>query len=1221
MHHELDNTPSSELAYLPDAGRMTPNQLAAATQVEHSMAVSAGAGAGKTLVLVSRFLALLHAGASPSEIVAITFTNKAAQEMQERIYSSLQRLAGSDPRAREWLVELPAAGIATIHSLAATLVRLYPLSSGSDPNFATLEEHQSQALLKSAARDSLIAWLASSQLPAGFVGTMGAEELMQAIIAFITTLRNRGEDITLLLQEAAAPPPPALEPPFKNWYQYLVGGNLKIPKNATRVQRNVDELAALCERAQNDPRSNTLLEEICAILGEIEKANMGNRSNKTAAELQAGLDELVPEVGLSSWHCVSAWQHQLLFPLWSQVVHLLHNTYTLYQQKKAALNALDYADLIVQAMITLQHPEVASSVHQRWRFFLVDEFQDVDYNQYKLVQLLCGSRLRESLFVCGDRQQSIYRFRGAVVALFQQMITSLAGELGADKTSHLSLRDNFRSQEPLLTVVNSIFRQLWKDEYQNMVGHRGVGNPAAQVELILSEGSKSDEMRQNEAHHLAQRLHRMVQEGELIIRQGQGEEERLRPAQWRDIALLFRTRTAMGVYEAALQSLGIPTRQHAGRDFYQRPEILAFRALLRTLLYPEDSLSLWQWLTSTYGGISPESLALGLLQNKMGREVSPSSEASEPLPNRSWGGSHLWANLQLSGVDREMGIIRERQLRRWRRWLTLLPLPELLQRICRELGLAHFHAASEGEQEEANLRKFGAILTELQEDGATLPDILRQLDDLVLNSAEGESPITQLLAGNAVLLMTVHGAKGLEFPIVALPDMIRGKSSFSGNPLFYYGEAGLAFPTQVAKVQEIKEREAQGEDEESLRLLYVAMTRARDYLILSGPLAKLRLAPGSWWSKVADLLPQEVAGGLVKIYQPQPPVEVARLNAPSAESEPQAAAVEFSQEIASRQNLTPELIRELATSPRMGEVPLIPGAHTALAITSLQNYRRCPRLYYLQSRLRLAPPFKHRSGFDLELEPSPALGEKPGEEAVTSSLWAEDPLSFGSLIHQLSQEMVQNFRQSQANLPLEELLRERALAYHYSVKQATPLAEQVLPMLEQFNHSELMQQVRQSKKVFTELPFSYLLPSGVMLRGIIDLVLLNQDETISLFDYKTNLIRPYLRRRLAEQYRLQMHLYALAALEYWQLPLHEASLYLFRAPWGEEREQVLSGANSRLATETLAEADELAVGIAGSWREHHFAKLPPRSAPCRSCGYQALCYPRRSYRVRRKTPS
>ena len=598
-----------------------------------------------------------------------------------------------------------------------------------------------------------------------------------------------------------------------------------------------------------------------------------------------------------------------------------------YLRIKQARGRLDFNDLELQARDLLRaRPAIAEGYRDRFAEVMVDEFQDTNRLQVELVELVCGA----DLFLVGDEFQSIYRFRRADVGVYRQQ-RDQAGE------SLIALDHNYRSRGHVLDLVNEAYTREFDGRYQELVAAGGFEGepPAAAVEVLLTDvrACRNDEVawRSAEAAAIAERVQALVEAG----RCGPGE-----------VVLLFDAGTDAGLYEDALRERGLPTVRATGRGYYGQREVGDLLAYLRLLVNRTDDRALLTVLASPLVGISNDGLGLIRLATRRAAAIA----AFEPA---------RWPQA-LTERDNRLG--RAFKLRYDR--LAERQAGFSLEQLCEAIVAEHdFDLAlltrPDGDRRLANVRKLVRLAREYEQlRGPDLAGFVRFCEEQAdLAAREGEAAIADE-GGDAVVLMTVHSAKGLEFPVVVLadagrrpggrgaPDVLldnRGRVGIRACP-----DTGLTAPRLGHK--QLAELEKQAEREEGRRRQYVAMTRAQQHLIVSGGLDKPederrspRSAGCSRWGLHSD--------GRVPVGRTHVDVQVVGVPEPEPDDPDAPDQLHL---FAALEAPLPELA-ELAVVPPPPAVTLRRISYSALAL-----YRRCGYRYYAQRILRL--PDGHRGG-------------------------------------------------------------------------------------------------------------------------------------------------------------------------------------------------------------------------------------------------------------------
>jgi ATP-dependent helicase/nuclease subunit A len=842
-------------ARAPEKIDYTPAQREAVFSRDRAICVDAGAGSGKTRVLMDRVVNLLEEGVDLDHIVAITFMEKAAQEMKARLRRAFRERAQHGDRAgqskwRELERRIDSARISTIHGFCSGFLRENALHIGVDPDFAMLAEEDTALLLKDAITGALHD-LVEAEHPDALllVREMSMAELQQAMRKL---LGREGElqrieldatyasaDTILAAWEAALPRERNFhlthlwsDPKLRPWLRAMQAaeGWCEDAEEKRECWRriNIDGLGVLLSRA---PAA-----EVECALARMASADAKGAKNKLWQPLSDAAFEAFKKTQdkIRKWACKAleevsrdpeaereAAEHTAA--LWRVYQHV-RDAYT---AAKASANGLDFDDLIALTRHHLAHNEaVRLRMARGMQYLLVDEFQDTDGAQLDIARLLHDVPDGPALFIVGDAKQSIYRFRGAEVDVFNRQ-REASGKI-------IPLKDNFRSVPPVLHFVNEFFT---RGGLLDLLGGYGALAPSracedcARIEFILPRAdaaANADAYRGAEAERIAARIQQMCA-GTQCVSVGRKEK---RPAAYGDVAILLRATSSIHLYEEALRRAGIPYVVEGGKGFYERQEVLDVLNLLKTVLDPWDEEALFAFLRSPIAGLSDDDLvaaAPGGLARAFNRNTPP-----ENLPQHD-----RWLRARTI-----IGDLRAR---------TGEPLPQFIRAALDAAGYeALLLAQFLGVQKAGNVRKLVELADRFgRARVATLHAFAAYLDDVRSQAAREGDAVLQPEGMGAVHIMTVHKSKGLEFPIVFVADTAREPRGGGGDPVLFHRDIGLAAQTTGADGEKrplaireaIQCRNAMEETAEDARILYVAMTRAEDYLVISGgPTA----GGGSW---------------------------------------------------------------------------------------------------------------------------------------------------------------------------------------------------------------------------------------------------------------------------------------------------------------------------------------------------------------------------------------
>ncbi len=813
-----------------------------------SVVLSAVAGCGKTRVLTERYVShLVVDRAAVSEIIAFTFTDKAAREMRKRIQTAVRARtlqAQSDEERRLWRDQerdLETANIGTIHSFCTQLLQRFALVGGLDPGLEVLDETIAPSLRNKAVRDALYGLLETDDT--------NGKALCELVRWYGWNATRSGLD-GLLQHRDPSRWAEWIEMPTHAWIAAWgaarqsqlnelnrpgseVAGLLTIindtrmpgPKMADRVALILDEFPKLSS-ASDPVTALARIREAAGVKGGEAKSKWSRpeeyeRVKDALTELRKFIDnDIEPlfavQVGLERAADIGR--------MFLRVALACDGAYAAEKRRRGVI---DFDDQLIMARNLLRdRKEVRAVCQKQYKFLLVDELQDTDPVQMEIVELLVGKGLTTGkLFAVGDANQSIYRFRGADVDLF----TNLRKQMS--QGGQLSLTVNYRSQPAILHFVNAL---LCRDMpgYESLVPHVPQVNPKPSVEFLWTPADGDARAnRQAEAKRIAERIAAMIaNEEQIATERVKDMPPMLRSVRAGDIVLLFRAMSNVGIYEAALSAAGLNYYVVGGRAFYAQQEIYDVLNLLLALGNPLDSLALAGVLRSPFGCLSDD----GLYQL-----------------SRHEGG--LWSALidgdvrtEWSAADREAAERFANWFQSWRETKDRLPIAQLLNRVIADSGCdAALQYEPLGDRKLANLwklidqaRAFDAA------GGFTLDDFVRKLEDLVTAQPREEQAATQPAESNVVRIMSIHQAKGLEFPVVFLPDFAaKTRAGYDPSVVWDddYGciaappnEEPEPFPKFARKLY--RRREDPLEQAEELRVLYVACTRAADFLVLSGSL-------------------------------------------------------------------------------------------------------------------------------------------------------------------------------------------------------------------------------------------------------------------------------------------------------------------------------------------------------------------------------------------------
>jgi ATP-dependent exoDNAse (exonuclease V) beta subunit len=1037
-------------------------QQRAAVEATGEVFVSAGAGTGKTTVLVERFVrAVCEQGLDVESVLVITYTRKAAGELRARIRAALHARERHDLARR-----LDGAWISTIHGFCSRLLRAHPFSVGIDPRFRELDDEHGAVIRGEAFERALTGFCAGRDSErVRLLATYGAGGLRRMLTGVYETLRSAGRDLKLELGDQAGVPERLAE--------------LKTAAQALALDRDVTENQLASANAALALASNP--EQLI----DLELPASGDR----AAEFRAARDRL-QQAALEQ---LAARDSELL----QELLDLFAAEYAAAKQRESAL---DFEDLQLLARDLLRDDEHVRETEQlRFRAIMVDEFQDTNRLQCDIVDLLTPwpasgtpdaaqeAKSFKDVFFVGDEFQSIYGFRHADVAVFRDRREAAE--------QRLPLARNYRSRPEVLAAVNHLFGEEFGDGYQPLAASGEFADPVFghPVELLVSDKRTYRDAyanwREGEAQAIARRVNDLVETGAAAP----GE-----------IVLLFAAGTDAERYESALRERGLPTYRATGRGYFGQQQVVDLLTYLRLLHNRYDDEALATVLASPFVGVSNDAL-VHIRRNAVRRPLFTAIERSLPEA--------------LSEAD-------ERLVRAFKQRYERLAAGSAhlsLERLCEEIVSAHDYdlavlAQWDGKRRYANLRKLMRLARSYEElRGADIEGFVRFIRDQQAVGASQLEAVSEEEGADAVRLLTIHAAKGLEFKVVIVADAGRDLQGAPSTDEILVGTDGsfgfrVIDPKSgkrkgVFKYEDVRAAEKRDDRAERLRLYYVAMTRAIDRLIVSGAIdpdrSQDRETPIGWVLERlgADAELAAAAGEPVELERGEARFLLAVDRFAPREPVTEPAPVDDAGQLV--------LFAELPAKPaargyRLPELlPLpAPPLHRVrrLSYSALALFERCSYRYYVE---RVA---------GLREERGTAWAAVPG--ATGQGLKATE---VGDAVHRLL-ELVD----LTAPAPVEaEIVR----TWYPDV--ADEELQRISAFVASYCDSELAARIATLSGARPERPFAFE-HDGVLLHGRLD-VLWRGGPRALVLDYKTNSLAEGTPEEIVEtDYRLQRLVYALA---------------------------------------------------------------------------------------------
>jgi ATP-dependent helicase/nuclease subunit A len=1133
--------------------RLTTEQHSAIATRDVSIALSAGAGCGKTFVLTERFLSHLDCTPSDDEpaglrqLIAITFTDAAAREMRTRIRTACYdrlKLTKNAKEEQHWLRllrEIDAARISTIHAFCTSLLRAHATEADLDPTFGVLDQSDADVLQYDVIDDVLRELLDkldddALDLAAAYDLRRVKEQIAELLgrrhepafhkwldatpeqVVAAWKLWHRDEATPTAMREIASTAPvdeliellesiQPTKPAFDEARSILLE---LLPKLASATATS-DELNRICEYA----RVKTAAGPYICTAKDWRNKDTYSQYSKSCELLRTTIKETQPP----NWNNADALETARLGLALLKLTAKVANK---YEDRKRAQGKLDFDDLLSRAHRLITDPkntELKQELGDDLRLLLVDEFQDTDQLQVDLVRALCGPGFETGrLFFVGDFKQSIYRFRGAEPVVFRNLRSEVK-----DK-GKLPLTTNFRSQPEILHFVNALFHDAFTrdgDDYEILHAKRKQITAAPAVEFLWTitpnknnqkiPGARQ-EARRLEAISIARRIRALIDDESTELPIIDKDTKQPRRLALGDIAILFRTLGDVQAYEEALREYGLDYYLVGGYAFYAQQEIFDVLNLLRAVASAADEVSLAGVLRSPFFALTDETLFwladsagtlnAGLLAEKLPPQLSPEEAAKTAAA---------------ADTIRHLRAIKDR-----------VPIAALLNVALDRTGYdAVLLTEFMGERKLANLHKLIERARAADAGGITdLDGFITQLAQFISREPKESLAATLPEAANVIRLMTMHHAKGLEFPLVIVPDLDRklhaGVASAvlhpTLGPLVRNPDEDDKSATGLRMFAALDRRE---ELEERKRMLYVATTRARDYLILSSSLESCDAPKSDWMELLADKFDLETGELTTTLPAGYATPQIRVTIDPQSDHKPagESRGIDLLKML--------DDARELAADG----VGIIPGEVDPVPID------RTARRQFSFSRLtgQLVRSFSEADS------PAGATAGSPSSASEATPLL--DARSLGLLVHD-----VLNRIDLTAKNPAAEIADWcEHLAPQYVVDNAEVAARLAAQMIERFAASPRGRQLATTSALHREIEFLLAWPpAGVAgvesarggrapsartqyIHGFIDCLYQDKSGAWRIVDYKTTDACPADVKHVAQRYELQLYVYAMAA--------------------------------------------------------------------------------------------
>jgi len=1092
---------------------LTPQQkLSLAT--DKNIAVTAGAGTGKTRILVERFIhILLTEDVDIKEILAITFTDKAAAEMMERVAKRIDKLLDSDStnvnKAKLFQIKnrLNSAYISTIHSFCSRLLRENPIEAEVDPDFKIMNDFQITLMQKESITEVLEFVNQNRDEWIDFFRFFGLHNINH----MLTFSLDHRYELEKYQTENSEINPKMLHNKLIEYFLETVSNAFddsiltkvnstihSIPQsnfpNAKQHPKGTIVVKAINKYIQSNHADKELdywkslfflADVLTAGTGKPYKnlAQLGTKKSwsDSSAQLLVELSEIInpvyewmannPSVAPGKTDEMVLAQIPKFYALYDLVLQQ-------YSLKKAELSSLDFEDMQIMVLDLLKNnPEVCTKIAAQFKYVMVDEFQDTNLLQWEIISKL-GDLKENKFFIVGDPKQSIYGFRNADVRVFNSVKEQF--ELNTaepTESGNITLSDSFRFKENVNIFINDTFKSIlsgsennpWEVNYDVLSSSRN-DKPGGKIDLaLLPENGSTD----SQAEFISNRITQIINETEY--KHGH-------------IAILLRTRNHLNEIEEQLRKSEIPFKTIGGIGFYQRQEIYDVYHLIQFLVNPQNDIALIGVLRSPFANISDE----GLFFLAMERNKKSYWEILSELDSLE--------NISFKDLQR-LELFKQRAIR-WIQRRDRVEFSELLREIVHDcLYQVSMLVDFNGEQLFANLKKIIRVAEENEKLSSTsLIDFAESLKQLINSTTrEGEAQ-TDLEDETTVKVMTVHQAKGLQYPVVIHPYLEQQKNAFPSSCYFDEDWGLVSNINSISKeknsfylLELLKHKQQQKEIAELKRLFYVACSRAEDHLIVTSSFKENKIksdTPLQWLIDALDISQEEIVASnfekieskLFKIWNELPEVE-------KSEKSSQSKA------LTSINILKSLKINDAIQVPyHLNEINVQP-QNEVFSATQLMIFSKDKKSY--SNRYHL--------GFF----------EEDYEKLITSDTEQDLAIIKGKVMHK--------YLELYPNTDLENLLFEFEIL---NPNFTNELREDLSIFEERLKNSKFLSEILNAKKYKNEVAVTMKLEDN-FLTGTIDKMYKNENGLWEVVDYKTNRINSDQIASAAKSYKIQIEVYAL----------------------------------------------------------------------------------------------
>ncbi|MCU7511347.1 MAG: UvrD-helicase domain-containing protein [Ignavibacteria bacterium] len=1102
---------------------ITPHQQAALNYKEH-ISLTANAGSGKTFVLSRRYVEIaLKENVSLRNIVAITFTDKAAGELYKKISEEVQRryLESTDYQEKKIIErirrQLVSANISTIHSFCIDILREFPLEAELDANFTPIDQNLSDELLDLSVEETIKHYISDEENSGKLkylIRIFASKNVLKSVVA---SLIQKRKNILKLASDVYTKDEKEISTffytNFEKYVSQIVEANrekviISIKRiNSTVLSHKPDNPLALevnsllcrLQEADSFSRMLAILKElkgrlITSSTSSLKKVGYLNKEREVLSAEIRSVEEYFSEIAGFDLPGDHEEVEVELARFGKNLIEVFDSALNAYGEKKRQMGYLDFEDILILTQNILVKEDVCRALREKLQYVMIDEYQDTNEVQYEIFMPILDYLRQGNLFIVGDEKQSIYMFRDAELKVFNRTKSDIM--MASGEKNLLNLPDSFRMAPAICLFTNYIFRSLFSNpnpvynevNYCDLVCAKDETTPGG-VEIILAD--KTDETN-TEAELIARKI--------VCLTGSDGTQD----IRFDDIAILCRKRKSFEELERAFNRYHIPFTIVGGTGFYQKQLVSDIYNYLSFLLNRENDAALVSILRSPFFSLSDVEIYEISLREKYCFWESLKAYAPE------------------SPKIQEVASILENNLVLVHQY----DLTSLLRRIIRESSyLTVLSSKPNGLQEIANLEKLIAISHNFSISGyKTLYDFINYLSDAIINiDDEGQASVA--LESACVKIMTLHQAKGLEYKAVFLyacheytqQDTVRAKSvvinkdfglltsvPVNNNYFEDYRQAPIVslhnFMARKKNLAEIK------------RLLYVGVTRAKNYLYISATHKDYKFNPESFMSLILTGLKIKLPVEAIEINFEQSflksledgftnETKTLSLNIPVVNQTGAASPIEISDSSGS----LVEKILKIDPVPDMQE-------DETISATKIAVYTQCPMKYYLTYELgysKLLKTFQRDfTHFDFKQE-----DEEPSKPSFADVK--------GKLLHfLLEHEAVPGSYEDR----LEELIKSELHFVDATAENLKSIKDSVIEDLNSYLSSRTCREIRSFRNFKNE--FELLVrEKDFYLYGIVDKLVL-EDKRVIVIDFKSDGIAEKEIHSRKEHYLPQLKFYA-----------------------------------------------------------------------------------------------